>query len=271
METPTGRLFALHHQPAAGVTVRGHVLCALPFNEEMNRCRSMVTLQAQALAQTGIGTLVVDLQGTGDSEGGYVDARWSAWLDNLAAGHAWLQAQPGGCVALWGIRLGAILAAELHARLADPALALLLWQAVSEGKVHLNQFMRVKIAAQMDRTDLPKLTTATMRQEWETGRSVEILGYEIHPALASAIEAATLQAVTLAEGTPVFWLEQSTGNGNELSVPSRKLLQTWPGDGVALTTAMFEGPPFWQAHERAVASDAVTRTTRWLDAHGARA
>ncbi len=271
METPAGRLFALHHQPPDGVQVRGHVLCALPFNEEMNRCRSMVTLQAQALAQIGIGTLVVDLQGTGDSEGGHVDARWPVWLDNLAAGHAWLQAQPGGCVALWGIRLGAILAAELHARLADPALALLLWQAVSEGKVHLNQFMRVKIAAQMDRSDLPKLTTAAMREEWQAGRSVEIVGYKIHPALASAIEAATLQAVRLAEGTPVFWLEQSTGEGNELSAPSRKLLQNWPGDGVALTTAMFEGPPFWQAHERAVAPDAVARTTRWLAAHRARA
>lgn len=271
METPAGRLFALHHQPPAGVTVRGHVLCAPAFNEEMNRCRSMVTLQAQALAQVGIGTLVIDLFGTGDSEGNYVDARWPLWLDNLAAGHAWLQAQPGGCVALWGVRLGAILATELHARLADSALALLLWQAVSEGQVHLNQFMRVKIAAQMDRSDLPKLTTATMRQEWEAGRSVEIVGYEIHPALASSIEAARLHAASLANGTAVFWLEQSTGEGGEFSASSRKLLQTWPGDGVALTTAMFEGPPFWQAHERAVAPDAVARTTRWLDALRARA
>lgn len=267
MDTPSGRLFALHHRPAEGVAVRGHVLCALPFNEEMNRCRSMVTLQAQALAQVGIGTLVVDLYGTGDSEGGYVDARWPLWQDNLAAGHAWLQAQPGGCVGLWGIRLGAILAAELHARLNDAALALLLWQPVPEGKVHLNQFMRVKIAAQMDRTDLPKLTTAAMRQEWEAGRSVEIVGYEIHPELASAIEAASLQAVPLAAGTPVFWLEQSTGEGTELSAGSRKLLQHWPGPSATLTTTMFEGPPFWQVHERAVAPDAVARTTQWLQAH----
>lgn len=271
METPSGRLFAVHHQPAAGVALRGNVLCALPFNEEMNRCRSMVTLQAQALAKIGIGTLVVDLFGTGDSEGGYVDARWDIWLDNLASSHAWLQARPGGCVALWGIRLGAILAAELHARLANPTLALLLWQAVPEGKVHLNQFMRVKIAAQMDRSDLPKLTTATMRQDWQAGRSVEIVGYEIHPALASAIEAATLQGVSLPDGTPIFWLEQSTGEGNELSAPSRKLLLAWPGDGAALTTEMFEGPPFWQAHERAVAPDAVFRTVRWLDAQRTRA
>ncbi len=270
MATAAGRLFAIHHLPPAGVVVRGHVLCALPFNEEMNRSRSMVTLLAQSLATLGIGTLVVDLLGTGDSQGEHVDARWDIWLANLAGAQAWLQSQDGGCVALWGIRLGAILAAELHARTADPRLALLLWQPVVEGKVHLNQFMRVKIAAQMDRAELPKLTTAAMRQQWQAGQSVEIVGYEIHPELASAIEAASLTAHRLAQGTPLLWLEQMVNDGSELSISSRKALQTWPGEAVRLTCALFNGPPFWQVHERALAPDAVARSSGWLDAQAPR-
>ena len=267
METAAGRLFAIQHLPPAGMAVRGHVLCALPFNEEMNRSRSMVTLLAQSLAAIGIGTLVVDLLGTGDSQGDYVDARWDIWLDNLASAQAWLQSQAGGCVALWGIRLGAILAAELHARAANPRVALLLWQPVVEGKVHLNQFMRVKIAAQMDRVELPKLTTAAMRQQWLAGQSVEIVGYEIHPELALAIEAASLVSHRVAEATAVLWLEQASNESGELSIASRKALQTWPGEGVRLTTEQFDGPPFWQVHERALAPDAVTRSRRWLDVH----
>ena len=268
--TPAGRLFMLHHRPAPGVPVRGHVLCAPPFNEEMNRCRGMVTLQAQALAAIGIGTLVVDLFGTGDSEGDHGQARWDVWRANLASALAWLQRQPGGCVGLWGIRLGAILAAELHAQInaatsAQPAMALLFWQPVVEGKVHLNQFMRVKIAAQMDRPDLPRLTTAAMRQQWAAGDSVEIVGYEIHPVLAQAIEAAALASVPIAPGTALLWLEQSVGDGADVGPASRKLLAQWPGSAVTVTTALFDGPPFWQVHERALAPDAITRTTRWLD------
>jgi exosortase A-associated hydrolase 2 len=152
------------------------VLCVLPFNEEMNRCRSMVTLQAQAWARAGIGTLVFDCFGTGDSQGDYVQARWELWLSDQGAALQWLQRQPGGCVALWGIRLGAILVAQSQAQASSAPLPLLFWQPVVEGKVHLNQFMRVKIAAQMDRPDLPKLTTAAMRQQWDEGRSVEIAG-----------------------------------------------------------------------------------------------
>ena len=267
MDTAAGRLFAIHHLPPAGVAVRGHVLCALPFNEEMNRSRSMVTLLAQALAAIGIGTLVVDLLGTGDSQGDYVDARWDVWLANLAGAEAWLQSQDGGCVALWGIRLGAILAAELHARAANPQVALLLWQPVVEGKVHLNQFMRVKIAAQMDRAELPKLTTAAIRQQWLAGQPVEIVGYDIHPELALAIEVASLTSHRVAKNTAVLWLEQVVNDSSEPSIASRKALQTWPGDGVRLTTELFDGPPFWQVHERALAPEAVARSSRWLDAH----
>jgi exosortase A-associated hydrolase 2 len=268
MQTPAGRLFALHTMPPADRPCRGQVLYVPPFNEEMNRCRSMATLQAQSLAAAGFGTLVVDLLGTGDSEGHYVDGRWDLWLDNLAAAVDWLRQQPGGCVALWGVRLGAILAAQLHARLADPALRLVFWQPVPDGKVHLNQFMRVKIAAQMDRADLPKLTTAQMRDDWNAGRSVEIAGYEIHPDLAAGIEAASLGALSLPAGTALYWLEQAAGEQPELAPASRKLLAQWPGDAVQVQTALFEGPPFWQVHERAVAPDAVQRTTAWLQQTG---
>ena len=148
LSTPSGRLFAVHHRPAQGTQPRGNVLCVPAFNEEMNRCRSMVTQQAQAFAAMGFGTLVLDLLGTGDSEGEFVDGRWSHWLDNLAAGVAWLDEQPGGCRSIWGIRLGALLGAQLHARLARPDITLALWQPVTDGKTHLTQFFRARSSHQ---------------------------------------------------------------------------------------------------------------------------
>lgn len=264
LATGAGQLFAAYHRPAADGALRGNVLLAAPFNEEMNRSRSMITLQARALARIGWGTLVLDLPGTGDSDGEHGDARWESWSAALVSARHWLDAKPAGLRAIWGIRLGAILAAELHASIADPGLALLLWQPVLDGKLHLTQFLRVRMAANLDRTDLPKETTASMRAQWVAGQSVEVAGYEIHPDLATRIDAARLSSHRLADGSRLFWLEQATGDPAEASPASQALLARWPGDPVGVETALFTGPAFWQVHERMEAPHAVELTTQWV-------
>lgn len=266
LDSPQGPLFAVHHRPADARQLRGNVLCVAPFNEEMNRCRSMVTQQARALAAHHWGTLLIDLHGTGDSAGGFVDARWNLWLQNLDTAWQWLGAQPGGCKAVWGIRLGAILACELHARRADPSVALLLWQAVADGKPHLTQFMRVKIAAQIDRSDLPKETTAGMRADLAAGQTVEVAGYELHPELTQAIDQARLANHHLAAGTRLLWLENGAADKPELSPASRLLLERWPGPDVFTQAEVFAGPAFWQVHERVLTPSVIALTTPWLTA-----
>lgn len=264
LPSPEGTLFAVHHRPAPAARVRGHMLCIAPFNEEMNRCRSMITQQAQAWASFGIGTLLLDLLGTGDSAGGFDEARWPIWLNNLRQAKAWLDEQPGGCIGLWGIRLGAILGAELHSTLADPRLALILWQPVLDGKVHMTQFMRVKIAAQMDRTDLPKETTGSMRAALSAGRPIEVAGYAMAPELVNAIDASRLSAHPLAAGTRVLWLEHLAPDQSEVSPASRLALAQWPGPDCACSVETFTGPAFWQVHERVLAPQAVERTSAWM-------
>lgn len=267
LPTPLGRLFAVHHRPARSTRLRGNVLCAQAFNEEMNRCRSMVTQQAQAFAAIGFGTLVLDLLGTGDSEGEFVDGRWSLWLDNLAAGMAWLDEQPGGCRAVWGIRLGALLAVQLHERLARPDLALVLWQPVTDGKTHLTQFFRVRIAAGLDRPGGPKETTAGMREQLASGQPLEVAGYEIHPELAAAIDGTRLDQVQLLPGVQVLWLENAPEDKLELSPNSQAVLGRWPAVPAEVQRQVYAGPAFWQVYERVLAPAAVTQTTSWLDVH----
>jgi len=264
LDSPDGPLYAIYRGPAEGVKPRGNLLCCMPFNEEMNRCRSMVTLQAQTLAARGYGTLLLDLLGTGDSAGDYRDGRWQTWVDNLQLGKNWLAQHRGGCSALLGIRLGAMLAADLHARLANPALGLVFWQPVLDGKTHLTQFMRVRIAADLDRRDGPKETTATMRQRWQDGGPVEIAGYELHPALAQSLDMLAMGNFQLPPGTQLLWLEQSVDAGNAVGTASKRLLDSWPGPKVQTTVTAFDGPAFWQLFDRVLAPSVVAATTAWL-------
>ncbi|SMF95625.1 exosortase A system-associated hydrolase 2 [Methylomagnum ishizawai] len=265
LDSREGRLFAVHHRPGPDAPCHGHVLVVPPFNEEMNRCRAMLTLQARALAAHGIGTLVLDLFGSGDSAGGYRDGRWEIWLDNLQAALTWLDGQRGARRALLGVRMGALLAAESLRRRNDPATALLAWQPVIDGKQHFTQFLRLRLAAQLDRPDQAKETTGFLRQQLAAGHCVEVAGYEIHPELAAAIDAAHLARLAPPAGTPVFWLEQVlAADTPEPTSASLKLLETWSAAGLTPDVAVYQDPPFWQAHERAIAPRALELTTGWL-------
>ena len=220
----------------------------------------MVTLQAQALARLGVGTLVIDLYGTGESEGNYGDARWTIWADNVRQGIDWLDSQPGGCIALLGIRLGVPLALAALTY-SSTKRALIAWQPVVDGKTYLTQFMRMRIAANMDRTDLPKETTNAMRAQLAEGKSIEIAGYEIHPELAKDIENLRLTELAPNDSTQVVWCEKSSDSENALPPASEKALASWRQAGCSAETILFEGPAFWALHDRFLALDLVKKTS----------
>ena len=263
LPSSAGRIFCIYHEPSGDVETWGNVLVVPGFNEEMNRCRSMVTIQAQALAQQGLGTLVIDLYGTGESDGEYGDARWDTWLEDIRYAEAWLDDQPGGCVALLGIRLGFPLAVST-VRNSPKTRVLIAWQAVVDGKSYFTQFMRMKMAANMDRTDIPKETSGGMRAQLAAGSSIEIAGYEINPELGMALDSLNLAELLPPETSKVIWFEKATGAEGALSPASEKLVESWQQSGKATEIQLFDGPAFWALHERFLAPDLVTKTSDWL-------
>lgn len=260
-----GRIFAVYHEPRGDIAPWGNVLVVPPFNEEMNRCRSMVTIQAQALAERGVGTLVIDLYGTGESDGEYGDARWPIWIDNVRQGIEWLDAQAGGCLGLLGIRLGVPLALAALQQDGGQRRSLIAWQPVVDGKTYFTQFMRMRIAANMDRTDIPKETTSGMRAQLSAGRSIEVAGYEIHPELAMAIDDLRLADVRPPESVSTIWFEKGGDEeGASVSPASRKLLDAWQLAGTEATVSLFDGPAFWALHDRFLAPDLINKTGEWV-------
>jgi len=139
-----GRLFGVQFEPATG-TPRASVLIIPPFAEEMNKSRRMLALQARALACAGLRVLMIDLYGTGDSEGDFADARWEIWIDDLKRCASRLARADPTPLSLLGVRIGALLAADLLAEL-EGVERLALWQPVSSGAQFLTQFLRMKLA-----------------------------------------------------------------------------------------------------------------------------
>lgn len=269
LEGSRGGLCGVYYPPSEGVPPRGDVLVVPPFAEEMNRCRAMVSLQARAWAAQGVGTLVLDPYGTGDSAGEFVEATWDQWLDDLRKGIAWLEAQGNGCRALLALRLGAVMAGEL-ARGCASVRHLLLWQPVLSGKTFFTQFLRIRIAAEMNLPDRVK-TTQELRQMSAAGQAVEVSGYEVCVELATALDAVVFDTADWPTRVQVDWFEVQADSDPALTPASLKSIENLQAAGAAVHAQAVAGPAFWQVHERELAPHLVEAMARRVSAWRAEA
>jgi len=249
---PMGRRFVVHHTPPSALP-RALIVYAHPFAEEMNKSRRMAALQSRALAAAGYAVLQIDLLGCGDSEGDFGDATWSGWVDDVVSACAWLRRQHGAegrpahamPLWIWGLRVGCLLATQAALQTRDVA-GLLLWQPTVSGKTALQQFLRLKTAAEM-LSGQARGSTAELRQRLLGGESVDVAGYTVAPALASGMEAAALQPPV--SPTQIIWLEQASGENASLSPASALAVQRWQQSGCTVHTHAVVGPAFWQTTE----------------------
>ena len=255
LESAPGRRFCLFHPPLG--VCRGAVLYVHPFAEEMNRSRRMAALQARALAACGYGVLQLDLYGCGDSSGDFGDARWTIWKSDLAAGAAWLQRRLARPLTLWGLRLGALLALDYAREAPAPPHALILWQPVLNGASYLTQFLRLRVAGAM-LDEGAQTSTSTLRQALQDGTTLEIAGYDLHPALAAALDRLS-PAEAMVPACPVHWFEACSTSGQELPAARARVGAAWRASGVDLHLHALACPSFWITPE-------ITESEAWLQA-----
>ena len=253
-----GALFAIYYPPIAGVTERGGVLYAPPFAEEMNKARRMAALQARRLAAAGFGVLIPDLYGCGDSAGNFAEARWEIWRDDLSRCRDWLLGRGHHRLVLWGLRLGALLAAELAGESA--AQQLLLWQPVLDGERFLHQFLRLRLTG--DRLKGGDETMARLQERLATGQTLDVSGYELSPELVTAMKPARLQ--TPSTGCRVDWFELASAADRPLLPASQRIVDEWRAGGVTVHARTLVGEAFWATQEIAVAPDLLAATVAAL-------
>lgn len=259
-----GALAAFYYAPQARPREGGDVLVVPAFAEEMNRCRAMVAMQARALAREGIGTLVLDPYGTGDSAGEFGDGSWQLWADDLRRGIEWLRREARGCRTLWGVRLGAIMAAQLAA--SDPGIdRLVFWQPVADAQAFYTQFLRIRVAAEMERSGGIK-STEELRQMSSRGEAVEVSGYRIGPQLAHDLDRIRLPDAAALAAAQLLWFEVLPSVDANVGRSSVRCIERYREGGVHIELQSVVGPSFWQLHERVVAPDLVSATSRILTA-----
>ena len=260
---PAGRgeqRLCLFHAPAPAFhdRPRSKVLYLHPFAEEMNKSRRMAALACRALAEAGHAVLQIDLRGCGDSSADFGDAGWADWQDDVRLGLAWLDARvPAAPLWLWGLRAGCLLAAADWGRPVNH----LFWQPMTSGKLALQQFLRLRLAAEMA-GGAAKGLMEQMKATLADGGTVEVAGYALGAALANGLDAARLAPA----GTPgrVEWLELSTREDAALTPVSEQALQAWRDAGWTANARVLPGPGFWATAEIELAPALITASVEAL-------
>jgi len=243
--------------------LRAAVLYMPPFAEEMHKSRRMAALQARQFAQAGYAVLQIDLLGCGDSTGDFEDAKWETWQACAQAAHNWLREKTQTPIVLWGLRLGATLAAELSTQL--PRIAgLILWQPVANGENFLNQFLRIKIASEMFAER--KIGVKDLRGKLLAGEAVEVGGYMLAPPLTAGVDKLRLAQLTIA--VPVCWLDVSATPSTQPLPASLKVIDTWIESGTTVFTRTIEGDSFWATQEIIECPNLLVETNEALERLG---
>lgn len=231
-----------------------------PFAEELNRSRHVMAAAARALAAQGAACLLLDLYGTGDSGGNFGAASWAGWLTDIGAARAELERRGLDVRGYIGLRTGALLAVEAARR--NPVAQLVLWAPVVNGEQFLTQFLRIRVAEAMGRTDAAPETTKDLRARLSAGESLEIGGYELTATMADALSAQRLK--DLNPPCPVHWIELSTATPPALTPAAAATIAAWHDAGIAVTAEAAAGPAFWSLLEPEPAPALVAATARLL-------
>src|SRR5262249_34943879 len=110
------------------------------------------------------------------------DASWTDWQADVRLALAELDRRvPGEApLWLWGLRAGCLLTAADWGRPVNH----LFWQPMTSGKLALQQFLRLKLAAEMA-GGAGKGLMEQLKAELTAGRPVEVAGYRLGASLAS--------------------------------------------------------------------------------------
>lgn len=264
LPTARGKRFLVLQDPA--VRPAEAVLWVPPFGEEMNRCRRMMAEAGRALAEAGFASALLDLGGTGDSEGEIADFTLDDWLGDLSDLVDHLQDQQLPVRHLVGVRFGANLALRLlRSGVVRPTRAAY-WQPFLDGRTMLTQLLRVRATATAMSAD-GKETATELLARLEGGEIIEVAGYAISTAMARSIIDSSVGTDDFASSGDVRWIDLGRTEDRAPPKGAAQALGAVKDAGKTADLTTLLGDPYWGSVEVLCDRAVIGKTVDWI-VHG---
>jgi exosortase A-associated hydrolase 2 len=258
LSTVRGDLFCLYIHPV-NTNPRGGILFFPPFAEEMNKARHLMLLQARQLALLGYGVLVLDLYGTGDSQGELGDATWEEWCEDMFQGYNWLLGKNINNISFLSIRLGCLLALDVIHRKRIQIEKLIFWQPITNGNLFINQFLRLRMAADLLSSD-EKISTKQLSESLLAGDTQEIAGYHLTSSLYKSIRELHLDGFIDTNEVPISWFEILADENRQINKATQKIIENKNWTYRPIIKKII-GEQFWATPEIAYLENLLTETS----------
>lgn len=257
-----GRIFLVLREPA---TYRHNqpscVLVVPPFGEELNRSRELITDFSVGLLDAGLATAVLDLYGTGDSDGLLDQADWGTWRSDVVTAVDWLAAENLIVVGLLAIRMGCALAAECAKELNLRLRSSVFWEPVPSGRQTIDATLRLRTAASLLEGRQTE-TVKALRKRLDRGESIEAGGYCLSPNLVRSMDAVELATIDTVPLGPLAWIQLVR---NEASVSQCDSVLPDSGEhNPSITPIRIVGAPFWTIAEPTENPELVEASVNWF-------
>lgn len=252
-----GALFCMHFVP--GSKSNSQCILHIPaFAEEMNKSRHMVAAQARAFAEQGYSVLVIDLWGTGDSQGEFSEATWDIWLSNITSAINWLQQQGYKSINLWGLRSGVLLAIDFIKKNSCSIDKLICWQPVLNGEQFLMQFLRLRVAAAMMDKTKTKEKVSDLKEQVFNGLTLEVAGYSLNPELVIPMLSIQAKKNCSMDVNQCHIFELIEGDNVEGNFATTQWVHQLTELGINVSLDIMNDPPFWLTQD-------ISESTRLIE------
>lgn len=253
LPSSSGQLFCLHYMPEKDL--RSHVLIFPPFAEELNKCRRLLSTTASLLARSGFSVMLVDLYGTGDSEGNFEQSSWNIWKSDMYSAISFLLEYQNLPINFLTVRLGTLLAFDLlnDEKYKLPSISnFVAWQPIFNTQKYLKQFLRIQLVANLLSSTPIKTTEAIKKIIYQDGQ-MEIGGYPFSALLMDEILSlciSTGQTYDLEKISSLVLIQITTGSTNVFSEDIQNFLLDASETREKIKIRLLKGSPFWQAQEQ---------------------
>lgn len=279
-EGATGPLFGVLHLNRTQA-LRGQVLLTPPWGEELNTTRRLASQAASRMADAGWAVLRYDPWGCGDSGGDQPSFDWDAWQADARAAWQFLASRCEGRTTslqpahwVWGIRAGALLAADLVQSLQRQPVSgpvphhMLWWQPVLHGRLMVKQWQRqARIQSWHKDSAESHAPTPSDDMLWVGGHCM--------PAeWLSALQRRSVPTPSQ-RSTALVWLDtglqramptpMSTDNPKSLTPAQTEIQTQWNAQQCTFRCENIVGPNYWMTLGEDDAAELLDRTLAHLE------
>jgi uncharacterized protein len=234
------------------------VLCP-PFAEEMVATYARFATWSKQLAEQGIPVLRFHAYGTGESGGTSADFTLETSIHDACSAFQFAGERiTPGRLGYFGTRLGATVA--VLAALRQPVDLLIMWSPITNLQQYMRELFRAQMAKEMVHQGLTRVrrNTEDMILDLESGRSIDLLGYEFSPQLYGQM-AAQWEWPEKAPAKHTLWLARATEE-KKASV----IVERWRASGSRVDFTVLSEPAFWEEYTSVFPGRFASATVDWL-------